>query len=149
MTRAVLVVAGLVGAVSVVGACAAIRSRHRRPGVAMTDRQLADRVAALMRSGGWRRVTVTGALGHLGTDVVGVAADGRRWLMRCHRDPDRLDPSDVFRFADTARYLRRGDVTILVTAGPVPAPARHAALRAGVTLVDSEGLAWWAAVQNG
>ena len=128
------------------------RLRRRPPPTSgsgtLTDRQLTDRVAALMRDGGWRQVTVTAAMGHLGTDVVGMGADGRRWLMRCHRDAARLAPADVHRFADTARNLRRGDVTMLVTAGPVSAPVLHAAVQAGVTLVDGESLAWWSTVQN-
>ncbi len=49
--------------------------------------ELLRAAARVLRAGGWRRVTVTNALGRLGTDVVGVAADGRRWLMRCPRDP--------------------------------------------------------------
>jgi hypothetical protein len=115
----------------------------------MTDRQFVDHVAGLLRAGGWTRVTVTAAMGHLGTDVVGVSADGRRWLMRCHRDPTRLDPSDVHRFAETARDLRRGDLAMLVTAGTVSAPVMQATLSAGITLVTGESLAWWADIQHG
>ncbi|HEV7710428.1 MAG TPA: restriction endonuclease [Asanoa sp.] len=142
--RAALVVAGT--AFVVVGVRFAARNRRRLPSAAaMTDRQLAVRVAALLRAAGWRQVTVTAAMGQLGTDVVGVGVDGRRWVTRCHREPARLDPSDVHRFADTVRQLRRGNATMLVTAGTVPSPVRNAALRAGVTLVDFDGLAGWAA----
>ncbi|GIF68428.1 hypothetical protein Ais01nite_64630 [Asanoa ishikariensis] len=56
--------------------------------------------------------------------------------------------ADVCRLTDAARYLRRGDVTVLVTAGAVSAPVREAAMSAGVMLVDSERLAWWADVRR-
>jgi hypothetical protein len=69
-------------------------------------------------------------------------------LIRCYHDPGRLGPFDVHRFADTARYLQRGDVTMLVTDGAVAAPVLHAAQRAGVTLVDSKSLTWWATIQR-
>ncbi len=136
---------------AVLGAAAAIFVFRLRPAAAGTvpsTPPLAARVAALMRAGGWRQVTVTAALGRLGTDVVGVGADDRRWLIRCHHDSAGLAPSDVHRFADTARYLRRGDVTVLVTDGPVAEPVLDAARRSGVTLVDSESLSWWATVQR-
>ncbi|GAA2630995.1 restriction endonuclease [Paractinoplanes durhamensis] len=109
---------------------------------------LADRVAALMRSGGWRHVTVTASMGNLGTDVVGVAADGRRWVLRCHRDPARLDPADVHRFADAVRQMRRAEVTMLVIAGTAPGPVLHAAAKAGVTVVDADSLSWWTSLQS-
>ncbi|GIF74643.1 restriction endonuclease [Asanoa siamensis] len=133
-----LIVAGLV-VVAIVGARLAARRRR------MTEGDLAARVATVLRAGGWRRVTVTSTLGHLGTDVVGVARDGRRWLLRCPRDPASLTAADVSRFAEAARYLGRGDVTVLVTSGPVPPPVRAAATQARVTLVDSDDLPAWIA----
>jgi hypothetical protein len=66
----------------------------------MNDRQLTERVTALMRAGGWRQVTITAPMGALGTDVLGIGTDGRRWLLRCHGDPARLDRADIHRFAD-------------------------------------------------
>ncbi|MCY1143202.1 restriction endonuclease [Actinoplanes sp. Pm04-4] len=114
----------------------------------MTDRRLTGRVAALMRAGGWRQVTVTAAMGHLGTDVVAVGVDGRRWLLRCHHDPARLTPADVHRFADSARRMRRAEVTMLVLGTDSPSPLLEAAAQAGVTLVDAGSLSWWAAQQR-
>jgi hypothetical protein len=114
----------------------------------MTDGQFAAYVVGLMRQGGWARVSVSAAMGHLGTDVVGVAADGRRWLVRCHRDASRLQPSDVHRFARAVRELRRGDVAVLVTAGEVPARIRHAAADSATPVIDGRGLAWWADFQS-
>ncbi|MGX6600599.1 restriction endonuclease [Micromonosporaceae bacterium Da 78-11] len=110
--------------------------------------QLTRYVAGLMKAGGWRRVSIAAAMGHLGTDVLGVGADGRRWVVRCHPDAARLDPSDVRRFADAVRQLRRGDVSVLVAAGIVPIALRQAAQGRGTTLVDRDALAWWAAVQT-
>jgi hypothetical protein len=110
---------------------------------------LAGHVASLMRTGGWRQVAVTAALGRLGTDVVGVGADGRRWLIRCHHDQAALAPSDVHRFAEAARYLRRGEVTMLVSNQTLAESVLRAAQRCGVTLVGSESLAWWTNVQSG
>ncbi|MET3425537.1 hypothetical protein BJ973_004749 [Actinoplanes tereljensis] len=120
-----------------------VRTRKSDPAPMMS----AGRVAELMRAGGWRRVTITAGLGHLGTDVIGVGADGRRWLIRCHHDQTPLAPSDVHRFAETNRYLRRGDLTVLVTDQPLTQPVLQAAARGGVTLVDSGTLSWWATVQ--
>jgi Restriction endonuclease len=117
------------------------------PAVTGVGAALTGRVAALMRAGGWQRVTITASMGRLGTDVVGVGADGRRWLLRCHPDPARLDPADVHRFARTARDLRRGEVTMLVLAGSAPPGVLAAATRAGVTVVDADSLAWWTAMQ--
>ena len=76
-----------------------------------------------------------------------VAADGRRWVVRCHHDAARLDPADVWRFADAVREFRRGEVTVLVTDQPVSSSVRRAAQRCGTTLVDRAGLTWWAGVQ--
>ncbi|MET0425878.1 MAG: restriction endonuclease [Actinoplanes sp.] len=114
----------------------------------MAGRRLPDRVADLMRAGGWRRVTITAAMGHLGTDVVGVGADGRRWLIRCHDDPGSLQPLDVQRFAETTRKMRRSEVTIMVTGRTAAEPVLLAARQARITMVDSESLDWWAAVQQ-
>ncbi|GAA0546223.1 hypothetical protein GCM10010172_29850 [Paractinoplanes ferrugineus] len=93
-------------------------------------------------------MTVTASMGLLGTDVVGVGADGRRWLMRCHHDPSRLEPADVHRFADMVRQARRGEVSMMVVPGTVPDPVLHTAAQAGVTLVDAGSLRWWAALQS-
>ncbi|SNT37464.1 Restriction endonuclease [Asanoa hainanensis] len=143
----VLVLLGVAVCAGVLGARAVARRRPARATL-VTDRHLAGRVAALMRAGGWRQVAVRPAMGRVGADVVGIAADGRGWLLRCHQDATALDAADVYRFTDAARYLRRGDVTVLVTAGAVPAPVREAALSAGVMLMDSARLAWWADVQR-
>ena len=121
--------------------------RRPRPPLAMTDAQFTGYVATLLRTGGWKGVTVAAAMGPLGTDVVGVGADGRRWLIRCHRDASRLHPPDVHRFADTVRQLRRGDIAVLITAGEVPEPVRQAAVASNTTVVDGAGLAWWAGTQ--
>jgi hypothetical protein len=101
-----------------------------------------------MRAGGWRQVTVTALMGPLGTDVVGVGVDGRRWLLRCHHDPARLTPADVHRFADSARRMRRAEVTMLVLGTDSPGPLLEAAAQAGVTLVDAGSLSWWSAQQR-
>ena len=106
---------------------------------AMTDGQFTAYVVGLMRHGGWARVSVSAAMGHLGTDVVGVGADGRRWLVRCHRDASRLQPSDVHRFAHAVRQLRRGDIAVLVTAGDVPERIRHAAADRDTPVIDGGG----------
>ncbi|GIE95331.1 restriction endonuclease [Paractinoplanes rishiriensis] len=126
---------------------AALVRHWRRRRDALPD--LPQQVAGLMRSGGWRRVTVAAAMGQLGTDVVGVAADGRRWVVRCHHDAVRLGPADVRRFAQTFREFRRGEVAVLVTDQPVSTALRDAALRCRTTLVDRAGLVWWACVQAG
>jgi hypothetical protein len=96
-----------------------------------------------MREGGWRQVTVTASMGHLGTDVTGIAADGRRWVLRCHPDPSGLTPVDVHRFADAVRQMRRGDLSMVVVAGAAPASLVQAATEAGVTVVDAASLSWW------
>jgi hypothetical protein len=108
---------------------------------------LPRQVAGLMRAGGWRQVTVAAGMGHLGTDVLGVGADGRRWVVRCHHEAARLGPADVRRFADTVRELRRGEVVVLVTEQTVSTALRLAAQRCGTRLVDTAGLAWWAGLQ--
>ncbi|GLZ01609.1 restriction endonuclease [Actinoplanes sp. NBRC 103695] len=113
-----------------------------------TDHRLTERVAALMRAGGWQQVTITAVMGHLGTDVTGLGTDGRRWLLRCHSDPDRVTPVDVHRFAGTARQLRRSDVTMIVVDGPARLPLLDAASTAGITFVDAASLSWWTALQS-
>ena len=116
--------------------------------ISMTDGQFTQYVAGLLRAGGWKRVSVSAPMGPLGTDVSAVGADGRRWLVRCHRDATRLRPADVHRFADTVRLCRRGDVTVLITAGTVPEQVRRAAVASRTTVVDGESLAWWAGLQR-
>jgi Restriction endonuclease len=111
-------------------------------------RPLPEQVAGLMRAGGWREVTVAAAMGRLGTDVIGVGADGRRWVVRCHHDAGRLDAADVRRFADAVRELRRGEVAVLVTEQPPSTSLLRAALRCGTRLVDRAGLIWWARLQH-
>jgi hypothetical protein len=100
-----------------------------------------------MREGGWRQVTVTASMGHLGTDVTGIAADGQRWVLRCHPDPAGLAPVDVHRFADTVRQMRRGDLTMIVVGGSASESLLQAAAQAGVTLVDAASLSWWENLQ--
>lgn len=96
---------------------------RRRPRVV----PLPEQVAALLRASGWRQVEVLAPMGALGTDITGTAPDGRRWVVRCHRDAATLDPADIQRFADAAHQMRRADVHALFTAAPVTAPARAAA----------------------
>jgi hypothetical protein len=109
---------------------------------------LPRQVAGLMRAGGWQQVTVAAAMGRLGTDVMGVSADGRRWVVRCHHGVAGLDPADVRRFVDTVRELRRGEVTVLVTDQPISGVLRQAAQRCGTTLVGRDALRWWAGIQG-
>ncbi len=92
-------------------------------------------------------MTVTASMGHLGTDVTGVAADGRRWVLRCHPDPSSVAALDVHRFADGVREMRRGDLTMIVVGGAAPASLVQAASRAGVTVVDAASLSWWENLQ--
>lgn len=126
-----LVPLALALAVAVVAA-----SLRRRPRTI----DLPDHVAGLMRTNGWRTVSVSAAMGRLGTDVTGVAADGRRWVVRCHRDAAILEPADVLRFAEAVHGMRRADVHALFTTGPITDPVREAARRCRTTLLDRNAL---------
>ncbi|WP_433294275.1 hypothetical protein ACQP2F_32685 [Actinoplanes sp. CA-030573] len=92
-------------------------------------------------------MTVTASMGHLGTDVTGIGADGQRWVLRCHLDPAGLAPADVHRFADAVRLMQRGDLIMIVVGGSASEPVLQAAVQASVTIVDAASLSWWENLQ--
>jgi hypothetical protein len=120
--------------VAVVGAVVA--AARRQPRVITFPEQ----VAARMLADGWRQVTLSAAMGPLGTDITGVSGDGRRWVVRCHSH-GVLDPADVQRFADAVRQMRRADVHALVTEATLTVRARAAADGCRTVVVDRAGLA--------
>jgi restriction system protein len=108
-------------------------------------------VARLMRASGCHEVVVSGGAGDLGADVVGYAPDGRRVVVQCKRYTRAgraLSSPDVQTFAGTAHTVHHADVALLVTTGRSTQPARQAARRTDITLIDREALAQWISCQR-
>ena len=138
----VALLAGLVGAA--VLWLVWVRSRHRRRAALTRSVAAADRlsgpdfeqwVAELMRRTGFTRVQVSGGAGDLGADIVAVTPTGWRVVVQCKR----------YQVAGTATAIHEADLATIVTTSSFTAPARDAAARLGIGLVDREALARWAA----
>lgn len=150
----VALLAGLVGAA--VLWLVWVRSRHRRRAALTRSVAAADRlsgpdfeqwVAELMRRTGFTRVRVSGGAGDLGADIVAVTPTGWRVVVQCKRYQvgRAVGSPDVQKLAGTATAIHEADLATIVTTSSFTAPARDAAARLGIGLVDREALARWAA----
>lgn len=103
-------------------------------------------VADLMRRTGFTRVQVSGGAGDLGADIIALAPTGWRVVVQCkrYRVGRTVGSPDVQKLAGTAGAIHEAEVAAIVTTSSFTAPARDAAARLGISLVDRDMLARWA-----
>ncbi|PJE99448.1 restriction endonuclease [Streptomyces carminius] len=127
--------------------------RGRRPVVtaaaldAMDRREFTDQVAGLCRRDGCTVLGADDSGSHLGADLVGHTAGGRRLAVRCeHPVPHRaVGGEEMRRFAETARARYGAEVRLSVTASAFTPAALESAARHGITTVHRELLEAWSA----
>lgn len=142
-----------VGAVAAGGVVAALgvyrhrvlaaRRRRRALGdlLVLTPAEFEATVAGLLRSSGFRRLSLSGGPADLGADIVGVDRRGRSVVVQCKRHaPGIAVGSPVVQGLLGALTHHGADRGILVTTSRFTAPAAELAQAHGIELIDGESL---------
>ncbi|MGW1998275.1 restriction endonuclease [Embleya sp. NPDC001921] len=111
----------------------------------MSGREFEHLVADLCRRDGCSRVRVSGGAGDLGTDVVGLLPDGRRFVVQCKRSSltSEVGSPDMRRFLGTGRHVHGAQVLILATSSCSPPPAHNLGVAQSAVLIDRDRLGAW------
>jgi hypothetical protein len=112
---------------------------------AMSGTQFELYVADLMRITGGRDVVHTGGPGDGGADVLAVEPSGRPVAMQCKRQLSTVPVGVIRELAGTLAHEHPGRYGVLVTTALLTKPAAELASRAGITVIDRNGLAGWMA----
>lgn len=112
---------------------------------AMSGTQFEHYVADLMRATGGRDVVHTGGPGDGGADVLAMEPSGRPVAIQCKRQLSTVPVGVVRELAGTLAHEHPGRYGVLVTTALLTRPATELAARAGITVIDRNGLAAWMA----
>jgi restriction system protein len=112
---------------------------------AMTGTQFEHFIADLLRMDGHRGVQLVGGPGDGGADILSVEASGRPVAVQCKRQMAPIAVGVVRQLNGTLSHEHPGRAGVLVTTALLTGPAAELAARAGLTVVDRNGLARWMA----
>ncbi|MGI5520591.1 restriction endonuclease [Micromonospora sp. CA-259024] len=114
---------------------------------AMSGPEFEQWFARILVASGFRDVTVCGGSDDRGADVLAIAPDGRRVVVRRKRQSisNRVGSAAIQRFAGTCRDIHGGEICMLVTNSFFTAgDGIQVARKLNITLVDRNALEMWA-----
>jgi restriction system protein len=110
---------------------------------AMTGTQFEQYFAELLRRRGYRNVTVVGAAGDGGVDILATDPAGAKVAYQCKRQTTSVSVPVIRQLLGSVSHEHRARIPYVVTTATLTKPAADLALRAGVKVIDRSLLANW------
>ncbi len=111
----------------------------------LTGQQFEHWCAGMSRRSGLRSVRVVGGSGDRGADIIARTGDGRKVVVQCKRWTRPVGDPHIQMFNGTVWDIHGADIAVLITTSWPTKPARELAGQLGITLLDRDALAAWAA----